>query len=73
MSLTKDQVIDYDGTCDYDGDQWTAAEYYIKALEKELANQYKNSKFVSDKELFTWLSTRKKTEYCDGPVLKIDN
>ncbi len=25
----KDQVIDYDSTCDYDGDQWSSAEYLI--------------------------------------------
>lgn len=68
-----DNIPDYEGTCDYDGDLWIAASNYIDELEHELAFQIEKSKKVSSTELYDWLSTRKPTTYVGGPVISLIN
>ena len=60
---------DYEGSADYDGDQWYAAEEYIKALEKEIVHQYGLTSKFNNFNLLEWLKHRPKTSYCDGPVI----
>jgi hypothetical protein len=59
----------YEGGCDYDGDQWSAAASYIDALEKELAKQYAKTNTMNDEKLLHWLKTRPKSYYNDGPAI----
>ena len=65
----KETFDDYDGDANYDGDQWSAAEEYIKDLEAELSNQFKKTKSLRNEKLLDWLKTRPDTFYCDGPVI----
>lgn len=59
----------YEGSVDYDGDQWVAASDYIDALERELAKQYAQTNFMHDEKLLNWLKTRPKSYYNSGPAV----
>jgi len=67
-----DEVEGYEGSCDYDGDMWSSAADYITALELELASQYTITKTMKDEKLLSWLKTRPKSIYNNGPVIQED-
>ena len=45
-----DEIEDYEGSCDYDGDQWIAASNYIDYLERQLLLLNPDFKFDVRKE-----------------------
>ncbi len=59
----------YEGSVDYDGDQWAAAADYISELEQELAEQYAQTKTMHNAKLLHWLKTRPKYLYNEGPAI----
>jgi hypothetical protein len=63
------ETKEYEGSVDYDGDQWIAASDYITELEQELAKQYAQTKMMHNNELLHWLKTRPKQLYNTGPVI----
>lgn len=70
--ITK-SIPDYEGSADYDGDLWVAAELYIGELEKELSRQYQYTNKLHNSDLLEWLKTREKTIYNNGPAIVEEN
>lgn len=67
--FAEEGLENYEGTADYDGDLWRAADNYITALETELGKQYAITKQFSNDCLLDWLKTRPKSSYSPGPVI----
>lgn len=65
----KDDIDDYEGGCDYDGDMWIAVSNYIDELEDELKKQYALTKKIHSERLMEWLKNRPKSYYVDGPMI----
>lgn len=59
-------IEDYEGSVDYDGDQWSAAADYINALEREVIAHFRATGCAYDERLIEWLKHRPKTYYADG-------
>jgi hypothetical protein len=64
-----DEVDGYEGSVDYDGDQWAAASSYIYELETELAKQYARTKSMDNERLLNWLKNRQESNYCGGAAI----